>query len=265
MKALIITSSQSHPLLQKLLFQVLEFSPEEIVWADPEKEGFSIRSRPDVIIPVGQKALDRIEPGLSITKTVGEVLDYNEVPVVPVFAPGYIDKNNQLFRRWAEDFYRAYQVMCGIEELAKSNQRVIVEDATILMDLIDYIKRSGYVAFDFETSSITDLKHHDPDFIVTMLTLTFQQGSSYIIPMYHEESTLSNEFLETCRDQLEKEVFLNPDVTKIGQNVKYDLHQLTISAAERNLTYFMQIAFGASGAAAAHSSPSCAQRAKIAR
>ena len=59
---------------------------------DPEVPGFSLRTEPDVIIPVGEKALGVV--GLSgITKLAGQVLEYNGVPVVPVFGPEYIEKN----------------------------------------------------------------------------------------------------------------------------------------------------------------------------
>ena len=156
----------------------------------------------------------------------GTVLEYQGVSVVPVFAPGYIEKNTHLFTRWAEDFHTAYQAGCGINKLEKSNQRRMVLDIVDLMDLIEHIKKSGYVSFDFETSSLTDLKTYDPDFTCTMLSLSFQQGSSYIIPLFHKDSPSTPEFIETCRKALEKDVFLNSDITKIGQNVKFDMHCL---------------------------------------
>ena len=153
--------------------------------------------------------------------------EYAGVPVVPVMAPGYIERNTHLMRKWAEDFYTAYTVMAGIDRLDQSNQMVVVTDALQLMDLIINIQKAGYASFDFETTSLTDLRHWDPNFYCTTISFTFQQGSSYVIPLYHKDSPNNDDFIETCRAALEKDVFLNPDVTKIGQNVKFDMHCLS--------------------------------------
>ena len=226
MKALVI--AKDSPLLQKMLFEIIKFDPEQVLIVDPESPTFSLRSAPDIIIPVGQVALDKLEiTTFGIVKVAGEILDYQGVPVVPTFGAGYVEKNPHLMQKWAEDFYRAYQTMHGITALEKTNQYIVVEDALQLMDLVDQIKKAGYVAFDFETTSLKDLKTHDPDFYCTMLSLTFQQGASYIIPLFHKDSPSSKEFIETCRKELESEVFLNPDVTKIGHYVKFDMHCLT--------------------------------------
>lgn len=174
----------------------------------------------------------------SITKVAGQILHISttkDVPVVPCLDPGYISKNNHLLKKFAEDLYTAYQVGYGIDKLDQSNQVVMVTDALQLMDLIDNIKKSRYASFDFETTKLTDLKTYDPDFYLTMLAFTFQQGSSYVIPLYHQDSPNSKEFIETCRVQLEQEVFLNPDVTKIGQNVKFDMHCLNWWGIEKVL------------------------------
>ena len=40
------------------------------------------------------------------------------------------------------------------------------------------------------------------------------------------------------------------DTPAIAGNIKFDLHRIAVATAERNATYFIQVAFGTSGAAA---------------
>lgn len=223
-KALIITKNQED-LLSKTLFDVVGFSQEEVTYIPPGKDinGILARGNYSVVICVGEESL--VQFGISgITRLAGKSFDYEGIKVVPILSPSYVRHNTHLFEKFARDLDVAKSIMLGLGEVELKNQFIVVTDFTQLLDLVTYIKKVGYVSFDFETTKLTDMGTFSPDFFTTCVSFSFQQGSAYVLPLYHFQSPNDEAFIHTCVKELEKEVFDNPDVTKIGHNVKFDLH-----------------------------------------
>lgn len=86
-------------------------------------------------------------------------------------------------------------------------------------ELIKYIKQTKTCSFDFETS---DLNMFDEEQYITTLGISFQPGSSYIIPLWHKDSPFSSKQALYILQLLSREVFQNTKILKIAHNVKFE-------------------------------------------
>ena len=88
--------------------------------------------------------------------------------------------------------------------------------------VIAFVKQTGICSFDFETDGQPfELETSYP----TCIGITFQMGSSYIIPLGHYESPFKENFVEILH-LLGREIFHNPDVIKIAQNIAFEIKWL---------------------------------------
>jgi len=218
-------SSQSYRLLESVMYEVVKIDPTNVQVYDLDP--FLKVGDVDVIMSIGEKALNYITDLHGITKFAGTVqASPSGIPVVPIVSPGFIDHNPNYLRKFAEDVLTAYHVSIGIQKTEAENQYKVVTDMVTVAEVITYIKQTGYCSFDFETTELTDMGTFDPNFYCTSLSLSFQQGSSYVIPLFHKESPFDNIQIESIFYELNKHVFGNPRVTKIGHHVKFDMHCL---------------------------------------
>lgn len=95
-----------------------------------------------------------------------------------------------------------------------------VENWTELHQLVAYCKQTGYASTDFETSGTNAMY---PGSYPTILGVSFQPGSAWIIPLGHKESPFINEW-ESVLEYFGREIIENPDIVKIGQNIKYEIN-----------------------------------------
>lgn len=94
----------------------------------------------------------------------------------------------------------------------------ILDNFKDLKRLVKACKESGYACVDFET---TGTEMNRESFKPTILSVTFQAGSSIIIPLAHEDSP----FLDKWQHYLNyfgTQVIENPDIVKIAWNWKFD-------------------------------------------
>lgn len=217
--------SKSYELLERVMYNVVKIDRDNVRVIDLDPTFRVIDA--DVIMTIGEKALNYVTELKGITKYTGTVQNsiFN-IPVVPIVSPGFLEHNPNYLRKFAEDVLTAYHVSIGIRKEEVSNQFKMVTDMVTLAELITYIKQTGYCSFDFETTELTDMGTFDPDFYCTTLSLTFQQGSAYVIPLFHPDSPFDNIQIESIFYELEKHVFGNPDIVKVGQNTKFDMHCL---------------------------------------
>ena len=86
--------------------------------------------------------------------------------------------------------------------------------------IIQYCKSQGVFCFDFET---TGFNWHQDD-VPTMLSISFNIGFSYILPLYHWESNLDPDDFHKYFSYLKQEIFMDSNVIKIAHNAKFDMH-----------------------------------------
>jgi len=223
-------------ILDKILYQVCQVNPDCITMLDDDPN-----NTPDVLIVIGEKMLNEICGYKGILKYAGTVQSYKGIPVIPVVSPGYLEHNPNYLRTFSEHIQKAYQLSMGIEQIEATNQFKIVKDLDMLEKVVQYCKQTGYCSFDFESTKLTDKATFDPDFLLTSLSISFQPGSAYVIPLFHDESPFiasiasviplfhdESPFIASIASVIFplQEIFCNPCITKIGQNVKFDLHCL---------------------------------------
>lgn len=217
-------SSSAFKVLEKIMYEVVGITRESVTLISITLDVSFKNIQTDVIIAVGEKAFNYMTGIKGITKYAGTIQHFGSIPVVPIVSPGFLEHNPNYIRKYAEDILVAYQTSMGIVKEEATNQYKIVEDVDTLVEVINYIKQTGYCSFDFETTELTDMATFDPDFYPTCLSLSFQPGSSYVIPLWHEESKWSDEELKLIFNLLELHVFGNPNVVKVGHYVKFDAH-----------------------------------------
>ena len=86
--------------------------------------------------------------------------------------------------------------------------------------LISYCKKTKYASVDFETNGEP---YHFENSYPTILGVSFQPGSAYIIPLGHFDSPFlkNNEWISILK-HFGKEVIENPEIVKIAQNMKFE-------------------------------------------
>lgn len=86
-------------------------------------------------------------------------------------------------------------------------------------ELITYVKATRIMSFDFETS---DLNMFDEEQYITTVSISFQPGSSYVIPLFHFESPFSKKDALYILKYLGRELWENTKIVKIGWNIKFE-------------------------------------------
>ena len=88
--------------------------------------------------------------------------------------------------------------------------------------LIKYCKQTGYCSSDFESNGYGGTH---PDGYPTILGVSFQPGSAWIIPLAHYQSCFKpNNRWVSLLEYFGREIIENPEIVKIGQNIKYEMH-----------------------------------------
>jgi len=101
----------------------------------------------------------------------------------------------------------------------------LVETWSDLHDLVAYCKQTGYASSDFESSGNNAMF---PGSYPTLLGVSFQPGGAWVIPLAHKDSPskANGEWLRMLQ-YFGREVIENPDIVKIGQNIKYEMNWWT--------------------------------------
>ena len=99
------------------------------------------------------------------------------------------------------------------------SQFKIIKNEKQLDRLIKYCKQTGYASIDFETSG-----HPFQSSLgyPTILGISFQPGSAYIVPLGHFDSVFKDDY-ERILKKIGKELISNPDIIKIAWNLKFEM------------------------------------------
>lgn len=85
--------------------------------------------------------------------------------------------------------------------------------------VIEYCKKTGYASIDFETNA---KPFHSELFTATILGISFQPGSSWILPLGHKNTPFKKRVWKRMLRKFGKEVISNPLITKIAWNLKFE-------------------------------------------
>lgn len=101
---------------------------------------------------------------------------------------------------------------------SKTHKKKVVKTWDDLHTLASHCEATGYCAFDFETSG---KPLHSIDFWPTMVSISFQPHSSWVVPLKHTESPFQRDWLKVLR-YLSGSIFQNPNIVKVCWNAKYE-------------------------------------------
>jgi len=130
-------------------------------------------------------------------------------------------KNKELADLFRElDFRTLLQRFTEHAELSKKDYRLISNEEG-LKALIEGIRQKGTVCFDTETTSRIHL-----DAELVGISFCLDPGTAFYLPLGHTYAGVPKQLdLDQALDLL-KEIFEDPGIKKIGQNIKYDAEVL---------------------------------------
>lgn len=99
----------------------------------------------------------------------------------------------------------------------RSTYRIIKKDFE-LDRLIQYCLESGEVSIDFETNA---RPRYHRDFLPTILGVSFQPGSGWIIPLAHNDSPFKHRWKSILK-KFSESVIMNPQISKIAWNLGFE-------------------------------------------
>ena len=150
--------------------------------------------------------------------------------VLPTYSPGFIERQDLLLKIFAEDLQKAYNRAIDLPMDKKYVPTTICRTMDEVRFVFDSIKKTGVFCFDFETTGINTF---DDNFKATGLSISFQIGHAYFIPLFHFESpfivtgepvlTFDEFNIQFIFDML-AEVMSDVKIRKIAQNLKFDSH-----------------------------------------
>lgn len=93
----------------------------------------------------------------------------------------------------------------------------IIKKVDEVYELRAYIYQTKYMSVDFETSS---LRYYDDLEYPTILGISFQPGSAWILPLGHYDSPFRDDYIKVLK--ILKPVLEDPDIVKIAWNFKFE-------------------------------------------
>jgi len=95
----------------------------------------------------------------------------------------------------------------------------IITKRSEVKSLIAYCKTTGYASVDFETNA---LPSYSSAGYPTILGVSFQPGSAYIIPLGHFDSPFKDCYVEILQE-FGREILSNPNIIKIAWNIQFEM------------------------------------------
>jgi len=218
-RLIIVGANKNDVVLTDLLKKVLKIKPENVVlsWQYNNEKG--------VIVALGMDAVESVigKSKEKISKLRGEFIVSENYQLMPTFSTNYAIRTEANLKLLAEDIEKAYKLLNGLELTAepKKTNTTMITTYEGVEELVDYIKETGVCAFDYET---TGLDIFSDDFAATMISFSFQHGSSYTIPIDHFQSPMEPKERLRSLKLLKVEIFNNHLIRKIGHNIKFDMH-----------------------------------------
>lgn len=188
--------------------------------------------RPKAILLLGGAAASVFGFGDNISKMAGQSKEVTfgkgdnqfTTTIIATFSPNYIQYNEHLLKKFAIDIDKAWKIATGLSAGTPLPTKVTMcTTMDQVHQVIEYIKESGYCVPDFESTKLTDMNVFDPNFKVTLLAVSFQHGSAYTIPLFHFDSPFTKEEVMYILNLFAEEVWGNPAIHKINQNIKFDM------------------------------------------
>lgn len=114
------------------------------------------------------------------------------------------------------EFRQLQQSFSGHSDLSEKNYSLI-DDMNSLSGLVERLKTADHFALDTETTSENPLKAN-----LVGISVSLKAHEAFYIPLAHKYEGVPKQLGMDETIKTLKNVFENPDIKKIGQNIKYD-------------------------------------------
>lgn len=192
-----------------------------------EKELAAVK--PEIIVPLGNLAMEALIKKKGITKYRGMQFNYEakwgKAVVIPTFHPAACLRNPKNLPAMIEDFDRIYALLTG--KVKRDKIQYIITNSGMIdhaFHFIDQAQKVGRFSFDVET---TGLDWFNPKKKIVTLSLCCEKGRAVVIPLNHPSGNLESDCIDELLETLNTELFSNKKVEKIGHNMKFDLKWLS--------------------------------------
>ena len=189
--------------------------------------------KPKLIVTLGDQVMQSIT-GLKGIKTqrgkfVEAELYGKPYLIMPIFSSGFAQAHSNNLELFANDLNKAYGYAAGLNDgNVKYSKWVLVDSYEKALELVEYIKETGVCAFDFETDILDKMMGTFKEgFKATMLSISFQIGSGWVIPLNVKNSPLSEQEQWEIMELLIREVFEDSSIRKIAHHLRFDFHVLS--------------------------------------
>ncbi len=181
------------------------------------------------IILLGGKAIKLfwMEHDITIGSMRGKWADMKvrgkAVKVTATYAPSYVEQYPVNTRDFAKDLHDAYTAAVGVVEVKVPTKKEIVTNLKRVEEVAQMCIEAGQVCIDFETNAE---RMYSKNFKATGVALSFRPGFGYFIPLEHFQfdHSMPTDWAIKVLQILHEQLLANPDVVKINQNLKFDLH-----------------------------------------
>lgn len=206
-----------------------KYSDKKIKEAGIALKNKLIKLKPKAVVCLGETVMNALCGVKGITSHRGEVFSWDDeqgglIKVVPTFSPAYVQNASVQLEKFAGDLQLARNISLGIEEKQGQSLNHVCLTVSDAKKAIDYCVEVGICCFDFETTKLTNLETFDPNFKATLLSVSFQHGSSYSIPLEHYQTPFTPDEVAEILAYFFDRVLENPEVHKVAHNTKFDMH-----------------------------------------
>ena len=155
------------------------------------------------------------------------LINGESIPVIVTFSPTYVNNATHQLKNFVKDLHKAYVIAADSEVTEVDTEVTIITEFSKFKQLIEVVKQTKICSWDFETNG-TDNRTYKGNLFATGLAISYQHGSGYFIPMEQFDSPIEDskrkEWTIKVLKYLHLEVISNPNITIIGQNLKFDFH-----------------------------------------
>jgi len=186
------------------------------------------RVEPQVILALGNTALQALTKRSGITKHRGKTFSYRGRLVFPTIHPAaalrsahYLPMLQADFRSLARRIGKEH----GVHDREMATRTSIVRNTESLKKLVTILHRAPIIAFDLETTSLHDW---EPDETIVSLGVSWRPGQAAVIPLWHSsvvgkyEHEYQADLWRSNVLAVMKKILEDPDKKFIAHNGKFD-------------------------------------------
>jgi DNA polymerase len=196
---------------------------------------------PDVIVPLGNVALEATLGEKGIMKKRGTTIVKDGITYLPTLHPAAILRNPAWESMIKADFQGLRKLLDGSDSKPKTKSYIIKSSKSLQVFLSKLVTVSTPIAFDVETwgpSEEGGLRPWQPGGIVLTCSFTWEPGTSYVLALEHPEAKWDIP-IRTVYQALSAAL---ADKKMVGHNVKFDMAWMRVKGVKLTASFDTMLA-----------------------